>query len=177
VTVTVAANAPASLTNVATVSGGNQTITTNDSASDLTTIATPPNILLVKSVSPTGILTPGTDLTYTIVYTNSGGLPATGFTLTDPNPQNAIVLERVLRNVDFKVGSQTSAPGTTGLTVTFEFSNDGGVTWTYVPVSAGGGAPAGYDRNVTNLRWRFTGSLSNVSPNNTGSVAFLVRIR
>jgi uncharacterized repeat protein (TIGR01451 family) len=179
VTVTVAINAPASLTNSVTVSGGNQANTTNDTATDPTTItaATPPNISLVKSVSPTGILIPGTDLTYTITYTNSGGLPATVFALIDPNPQNTIVAERVLRNVDFKVASQTSAPGTTGLTVTFEFSNDGALTWTYVPTSGGGGAVAGYDRNVTNLRWRFTGSLSNVSPNNTGSVSFAVRIR
>jgi uncharacterized repeat protein (TIGR01451 family) len=179
VTVTVANNAPASLTNSVTVSGGNEANTSNDTATDPTTIAgaAPPNISLVKSVSPTGVLIPGTDLTYTITYTNTGGLPATVFAIIDPNPQNTNTLERVLRNVDFKVGSQVSAAGTTGLTVTTEFSNDGGVTWTYTPVSAGGGAVAGYDRNVTNLRWRFTGSLSQLSPNNTGSVSFAVRIR
>lgn len=76
-----------------------------------------------------------------------------------------------------KVGSMLSSPGTTGLVATFEYSNDGGTTWTYVPVSGGGGAPAGYDRNVTNVRWVFTGSLSNVPPNNSGSVGFTVRIR
>ncbi|HEY6802038.1 MAG TPA: hypothetical protein VI306_00535 [Pyrinomonadaceae bacterium] len=179
VTVTVANNAPTSLTNSVTVSGGNEANTTNDTATDPTTIAgaTPPNISLVKSVSPTGVLIPGTDLTYTITYTNSGGLPATVFAIIDPNPQNTNTVERVLRNVDFKVGSQASAAGSTGLTVTIEFSNDGGVTWTYTPVSAGGGAVAGYDRNVTNLRWRFTGSLSHLTPNNTGSVSFAVRIR
>jgi len=79
--------------------------------------------------------------------------------------------------VDFKVGSITSSPGTTGLVATFEYSNDGGATWTYTPVSAGGGAPAGYDRNVTNVRWRFAGSLSHLAPNNSGSVNFTVRIR
>jgi uncharacterized repeat protein (TIGR01451 family) len=178
-TVTVSLTAPATVTNLVTVSGGNQTTTTNDTSSDLTTIngAAPPSISLVKSVSPTGTQLPGTDLVYTIVYTNSGGRPATNFAVIDPNPQNAIVLERVLRNVDFKVGTQTSAPGTTGLVTIFEFSNDGGTTWTYTPVSGGGGAIAGYDRNVTNLRWRFTGSLSYLAPNNTGSVGFTVRIR
>lgn len=179
VTVTVALNAAPSLTNVATVSGGNEANTANNSASDVTTIngAAPPNISLVKSATPNGVQLPGTDIVYTIAYTNSGGQPATSFTIIDPNPQNTTVIERVMRNVDFKVGSQVSAAGTTGLVVNFEFSNDGGLTWTYSPVSAGGGALAGYDRNVTNLRWRFTGTLSHLSPNNTGSVSFTVRIR
>ena len=178
-TVDVANNAPASVTNVANVSGGNQTNTVNDSASDPTTInpLAPPNVELVKSVNPSGTQVPGTDLTYTIVYTNSGAQAATNFVIVDPNPLNADPLERVLRNLDFKLGTMTSSPGTTGLVATFEFSNDGGASWTYTPVSGGGGAPAGYDRNVTNVRWTFTGNLSHTAPNNTGSVSFTVRIR
>ena len=49
-------------------------------------------------------------------------------------------------------------------------TQDGGATWTYTPASGGGGAPAGYDRNVTNIRWLFIGSLSQLAPNNSGSV-------
>jgi uncharacterized repeat protein (TIGR01451 family) len=131
----------------------------------------------VKSVSPNGTQLPGTDLTYTIVYTNTGGQAATSFVIVDPNPLNADPLERVLRNVDFKLGSISSNPGTTGLVATFQYSNDGGTTWTYTPVSGGGGAPAGYDRAVTNVRWSFTGNLSHLAPNNSGSVSFTVRIR
>jgi hypothetical protein len=97
--------------------------------------------------------------------------------IVDPNMQNLDPLERVFRNVDFKVGSITSSPGTTGLVASFEYSNDAGATWTYTPVSGGGGAPSGYDRNVTNVRWLFVGSLSHLAPNNVGSVAFIVRIR
>ena len=150
----------------------------NNSATDNTTInPSPPNIGLVKSVSPNGTQLPGTDLIYTIVYTNSGGQAATSFVIVDPNPSNTDPLERVLRNVDFKVGSMTSTPGTTGLVATFQYSNNGGTTWTYTPVSGAGGAPAGYDRLVTNVRWSFAGSLSNVSPNNSGNVSFTVRIR
>jgi hypothetical protein len=78
---------------------------------------------------------------------------------------------------DFKVGSVTHSLGTTGLTVAVAYSNNGGSTWTYTPVSGGGGASAGYDRNVTNLQWTFTGNLSQTSPNNTGSVGFTARIR
>ncbi|MDQ2975271.1 MAG: hypothetical protein M3R69_07655, partial [Acidobacteriota bacterium] len=178
-TVTVANNAPASVTNSATVSGGGESNAANNTANDPTTInaAAPPNVVLVKSASPNGSQPPGTDLTYTIVYTNNGGQPATNFTLVDPNAQNADPLERVFHNVDFKVGSMTSTPGTTGLVATFQYSNDGGTTWMYTPASGGGGAPAGYDRNVTNVRWAFAGNLSAIIPNNSGSVNFIVRIR
>jgi hypothetical protein len=139
--------------------------------------AAPPSISLVKSVSPGGTQSPGTDLLYSIVYTNSGGQPASNFIIVDPNTGNADPLERVLHNVDFKVGSMASSPGTSGLVATFEYSNDGGATWTYTPVSGAGGASAGYDRNVTNVRWRFSGNLSHLAPNNSGSVSFTVKIR
>lgn len=177
-TVNVSQTAPASVTNSVAVSGGGQTNTSNDTATDPTTInAGVPNITLVKSVDPTGTQIPGTDLTYTVIYTNSGTAPAQNFIIIDPNPANVDALERVFHNVDFKVGSMTSAPGTSGIVATFSYSNDGGTTWTYTPVSGGGGAPAGYDRNVTNIRWSFAGNLSQTSPNNTGSVGFTARIR
>ncbi len=177
-TVNVAANAPASVTNTASVSGGGEANTSNNSANDPTTInASPPNISLVKSVSPSGVQVPGTDLAYTVTYTNSGGMAASSFIIIDPNPANVDPLERVFHNVDFKVGSMTSAPGTSGLVATFSYSNNGGTTWTYTPVSGGGGAPAGYDRTVTNIRWSFAGNLSQTAPNNTGSVGFTARIR
>jgi hypothetical protein len=178
-TVNVSLTAPASVTNSANVSGGGESNTSNNTANDPTTIntATPPNITLVKSVGPSGVQLPGTDLTYTISYTNSGGQPATNFVIVDPNTANSDPLERVLHNVDFKVGSMTSSPGTTGLVAAFQYSNDGGTSWTYTPVSGAGGAPAGYDRNVTNVRWSFTGSLSHLAPDNSADVGFVVRIR
>lgn len=177
-TVNVSQSAPASVTNSVAVSGGGQTNTSNDTATDPTTInAGVPNIMLVKSVDLTGTQIPGTDLTYTVIYTNSGTGPAQNFIINDPNPANVDPLERVFHNVDFKVGSMTSAPGTSGLVASFSYSNDGGATWTYTPVSGGGGAPAGYDRSVTNIRWSFAGNLSQTSPNNTGSVSFIARIR
>ncbi len=177
-TVNVAMNAAASVTNSVAVSGGGETNTANDSANDVTTVdAGPPIITLVKSVNPAGAQIPGTDLTYTIVYTNSGGKPASNFVIIDPNTGNADPLERVFHNVDFKIGSIASTPGTSGLVASFAYSNNGGSTWTYTPVSGGGGAPAGYDRNVTNVRWTFAGNLSQTAPNNTGNVSFVVRIR
>ena len=128
-----------------------------------------PNVGLQKSVSPTSAaqLIPGADLVYAIAFTNSGTASASSLVVTDPIPANT----------DFKVGSVTSSLGTTGLTVAVAYSNNGGSTWTYTPVSGGGGASSGYDRDVTNIKWTFTGSLSQTSPNNTGNVGFTSRIR
>ena len=138
----------------------------------ITIIAIPapvPNVGLQKSVSPTSPaqLIPGADLVYAIAFTNSGTASASSLVVTDPIPANT----------DFKVGSVTSSLGTTGLTVAVAYSNNGGSTWTYTPVSGGGGASSGYDRNVTNIKWTFTGNLSQTSPNNTGNVGFTSRIR
>jgi len=178
-TVDVSLTAPTSVTNTATVSGGGENNASNNTANDPTTIdvAAAPSISLVKSVSPVGPQIPGADLAYTIGYTNTGGQPANNFVIVDPNMANPVPPERVFRNVDFKIGSMTSSPGSTGLVATFEYSNDGGTSWTYTPVNGGGGAPAGYDRLVTNIRWAFTGNLSHTAPNNAGSVGFTSRIR
>ncbi|HEV8589467.1 MAG TPA: autotransporter-associated beta strand repeat-containing protein [Pyrinomonadaceae bacterium] len=126
-----------------------------------------PDVSLTKDVSPSGPQIPDTDLDYTVTFTNSGSDAAQSLVITDPVPSDT----------DFKVGSVTSDLGTTGLTVAVAYSNDGGGTYAYTPASGGGGAPAGYDRNVTNIRWTFTGNLSQTSPNNNGSVGFAARIR
>jgi uncharacterized repeat protein (TIGR01451 family) len=137
-------------------------------------VAQPPVVALAKCVfsgaqcldSVTDVL-PGADLLYSITFTNTGGSPASTF----------IVADKIPTNTEFKVGSVTNNLGTTGLTVTVAYSNDNGATWTYTPVSGAGGAPAGYDRTVTHVRWSFGGSLSQTSPNNTGNVRFTVRIK
>lgn len=48
----------------------------------------PPAVGLTKSVTPTGTSLPGTELTYTIAFANTGGQAAASFALTDPNPAN-----------------------------------------------------------------------------------------
>ena len=130
-----------------------------------------PSLTLRKSVTPTGDQEPGTELTYTFTFTNTGGSAAKEVVLTDPVP-NA---------VDFKLGSVTIDAGSTGLTIAIEYSNDfdsGTPTWTYIPVSGGGGAQANFDRNVKAIRWRVTaGNLSSTIPDNSGEVGFTVIIR
>jgi uncharacterized repeat protein (TIGR01451 family) len=181
-TVNVAANAPSSVTNNASVSGGGEPAANsgNNTASDATTIVSPPNIALVKTCSSpanceSAVQLSGTELTYAISFINSGGQGATNFSIVDPNP--AIATLKLNNNTDFKIGSVTNTLGTTGLTATVTYSNNSGVSFVYTPVSAGGGAPAGYDRSVTHIRWAFTGTLSQTAPNNTGNVSFVVRIR
>jgi uncharacterized repeat protein (TIGR01451 family) len=126
-----------------------------------------PNVTLTASVSPTGSVQPRIELVYTTVFSNGGAGSAYAFIITDPIPTNT----------DFKLGSPSTNLGTTGMTVAVEYSNDNASTWSYTPVSGGGGALAGYNRTMTHVRWRFTGNLSQTAPNNTGSVTYAVRIR
>jgi len=126
-----------------------------------------PNVALAKSVTPGGAQMPGTDLLYSIVFTNTGGSAASNMVITDPVPANT----------DFKVGSVTNTLGTTGLSVVVSYSNDGGATWIYTPASGSGGAPTYYDRAITHVRWLLTGSLSQNSPNNSGTISFTAQIR
>lgn len=157
------------LTATATLSGA-----TSEFSNTIAVGNAPPSIGLVKTVTPDGTQLPGTELTYTISFTNTGGQSATNFILTDPNPANATL--KLNTNTDFKINSVVGV-FPTGLTAVIAFSNDGGTTFTYTPVSAGGGAAAGYDRNVTHIRWTFAGGLSPLTPSNTGSVSFTVKIR
>jgi uncharacterized repeat protein (TIGR01451 family) len=153
----------------------NNNASEDDQASASLNVPAPPVITLCKTFpgqtcSPAPSLPaqqPGADITYVIIFTNSGGTAAQGLVINDGVPANT----------DFKVGSVTNTLATTGLTVVVAYSNNGGTTYAYTPVSGGGGAVAGYDRNVTNVRWTFTGNLSKVSPNNTGDVRFTARIR
>ena len=87
VTVSVASNAAASVTNTATVAGGGELNTTNDSASDPTTI-TPPLPDLTIAAHHSGDFRQGDSAdNYTITVSNSGRAPTVGqVTVTDTLP-------------------------------------------------------------------------------------------
>lgn len=121
---------------------------------------------IAKSVNPPGSPTPGTALTYTLAISNVGTASAVSVVVADTLPQQ----------VDFQVGSAASnlPPG---LGTVVEYSNDGGASWTYVPVSGGCAAPAGYDRCVRNIRWLLQNDLTSTPPENSGTLKFVVRIR
>ena len=85
-TVNVANNAAASVTNSVSVSGGGETNTGNDTATDATTIIQPPDLIITKT--HTGNFTQGqTGAAYTITLTNSGSGPTSGtVTVVDTLP-------------------------------------------------------------------------------------------
>jgi hypothetical protein len=116
---------------------------------------------------------PGATIAYVVAYDNvttSGGtnnstISASSIVLIDPVPANT----------DFNVGSATSNPATGITLVVTAYSNDGGSTWTYTPVSGAGGAPAGFDRTVTHVRFTLTGPVAPADA--AGNNGFTVRIR
>jgi len=125
---------------------------------DITTIVNA-NLQLVKSVTSRdinggGINQPGDELTYTVDYQNLGSETITAVYIYDAIPTYT----------GFKVGSATPPE---------EYSDDNGATWVYATIPGGGGAPAGYDYNVTNVRW----NIGSVAAGASGSVSFTVMIK
>ncbi|HEY0173247.1 MAG TPA: DUF11 domain-containing protein, partial [Pyrinomonadaceae bacterium] len=85
VPVTVATNSAPSVTNTATVSGGNDSDTGNNTASDPTTINGVPDLVVAKTHS--GNFTQGQNGSYTITASNAGGASTSGtVTVTDTLP-------------------------------------------------------------------------------------------
>jgi uncharacterized repeat protein (TIGR01451 family) len=90
VIVTVSNTAPASLTNTASVSGGGQTNTANDTASDPTTINGVTDLRIAKT--HTGNFTVGVNGTYTLTASNAGSAATSGtITVTDTLPTGLTV--------------------------------------------------------------------------------------
>ena len=93
VTVNVASNAPSSVTNSSSVSGGGEVNTANNTATDLTLIGPAPDLTITKS--HTGSFTPGqAGATYTLTVSNIGaGATNAAVNVTDtlPNVPNTFV--------------------------------------------------------------------------------------
>jgi uncharacterized repeat protein (TIGR01451 family) len=143
---------------------GNVTLV-SDNAIDLTAIVAG-NLQLTKAVSPPGNQVPGTELTYTTDYQNLGTDSLTTIFVVDPIPAFT----------QYRVGSANAGTFPAAVTgITPQFSNDGGASWTYSPVSGGGGAPANFDSLVTNVRFVFAGVLEPGDASAVG-VSFIVRI-
>jgi uncharacterized repeat protein (TIGR01451 family) len=135
----------------------------NNSATDTDTVTAIPSVTPQKSVSPSGAFQPpGTDLVYTITFTNIGGAAAQNLVIKDPVPANT----------DFKLGSEShTAP--VGVNVDYWDTRPPTPQWVTVPTSDGT-APAGYARNITIVRWTFA---ANLAAGASGTLSFTVRIR
>ena len=84
-TVSLAANAPPSVTNVVNVSGGGDGNLSNNSASDVATVLPAADLTIVKN--HTGNFTQGQPGTYTVTVSNTGGSPTNGpVTVVDELP-------------------------------------------------------------------------------------------
>lgn len=152
---------------------------------DVTVVIPPvPSVKLEKDcTAPANCLTvkqqPGTDLTYTITFTNDGNVTVQNLTIVDIIPVHDTG-SAIIRTTDFKVGSMTFTPGTSGLTIAptdYKYYNDALAVYPLLPPWTPSSAytPAGtYDANVTYVAWKLTGSFP---PGTSGSVAFTVRIR
>jgi uncharacterized repeat protein (TIGR01451 family) len=126
---------------------------------------TRPQLTITKSVTPNTTTSPGTQLTYSMTVLNAG----------DYEAQTVIVRDSLPPAVDLKVGSPAQTLPA-GITATVEYSLNG-TAWTYVPVSGGCGASAGFDRCARHVRWRLTGNLQPGAPASTGTYTFVARIR
>jgi uncharacterized repeat protein (TIGR01451 family) len=147
----------------------------------VTTISDPVN----GASSPKNI--PGSVARYTITVSNQGE------GATDAN--TTIISDSIPANTDLFTGGLSAATPFTftdgtpssGLTCAFislanttdciEFSNDGGVSWSYTPI-----ATADYDPAVTNVRFKLVGSFSRAiaplaSPYPSFTLAFTARIK
>jgi uncharacterized repeat protein (TIGR01451 family) len=161
-TVAVASGAPPSVTNTASVSGTTFDHGPNNNSSSVTKPVM--NVTLTKAVSPGGAQIPGADLTYTVTYTNSGGAAA----------QTIVVSDNIPANTDFKLSSEShTAPAGVTIAVDYWDSRPPTPQWVTAPTSDGT-APAGYARNITKIRWTFSGNLATSA---TGTVSFIVRIQ
>ncbi len=143
-----------------------RTSTGGPGSTTASTAVTGPDVTLVKSASAPSAA-PGDLVSYTITHTNSG--PVAAFAL--------VTVDQIPAATDFQLGSASFSAGSSGLGASVGYSGDGGTTYAYTPISGGGGAPAGFDRNVTHIRWTFTGTLGNAPPGNTFDVGFAVRVQ
>jgi uncharacterized repeat protein (TIGR01451 family) len=94
------------------------------------------DLVLTKSVTPTGAVAPGDTLTYTTTFFNRGTAALSDVVIFDQNPDHTV----------FKVDSASvSVPGGTG---TVSYSSNGGVSWGATPAGPAGTA----DPAITNIR-------------------------
>jgi uncharacterized repeat protein (TIGR01451 family) len=126
-------------------------------------------LTVVKSASG-ATANPGDVITYTIQVTNTG----TGSAL------NVEVTDDMSPFTNFALGSITFTDGGTpsGLSLgTPVYSNDNGATWTYVPVSGGGGASPGFDANVTDWQIIMNNIMNFGTPDPSFSIQYQAEVK
>jgi trimeric autotransporter adhesin len=138
----------------------------NNSSSVNVQILPIPEVLVTKSALPLAAAS-NTEVVFTSIAAN----------ISTVNASTIIVTEDLPLFSSFKLGSivfqnQVAPYNNSTLTVlSTEYFN--GITWAYVPVSGAGGAPAGYDATVKNIRITFNGS---IPPNGAFSIVYTLLV-
>lgn len=152
--------APVTDTNTATLTAwtGINEYTSNDSASASVLINPGPLLATLKTASA-ATASPGQVLRYRVLLSNSGYSVATSVVAIDAlSPFTAFRLNTFGAGLNVRLTQGTPASALALGTV--QYSSNGGATWTYTPVSGGGGAPAGYDGAITHVRIPLTGNMA-----------------
>lgn len=145
------------LDNSATIT--NPSGSANPTVNAPTAVITPNPQLQVVKTRDIATGSPGDIVTYTITVTNNGGGQATNVLLTDDmSPHTHFRLNTYGAGVNFLCTAGCPASGLNLGTATY--SNNDAVSFGYAPSSGAGGAPAGYDGNVTDWRLPMTGSFN-----------------
>lgn len=117
-----------------------------------------PNLTILKLASGGGTAKPGSVITYSIIVSNTGTGLAENVELDDDVSAythlglNTYGAGKVFQFVDGATAS--------GLVMNLpSYSDNNRTDWLYNPSSGAGGAPAGYDGNVTDWRVPFLGSM------------------
>jgi uncharacterized repeat protein (TIGR01451 family) len=181
ITVSVAQAAISPLTNTATVAGGNEVNTANDSATDPTIVTSVADVGIAKTASaPT--VTVGSNVTYTITATNNGPSTATGVQVTDQLPPGLTFVSATPGQGTYtsgtgvwNIGTMASAASTT-LTIVAKVTTTGPVTNTATRTAQNEPDPnpvndvSGAVISGTGLPGPPNGGMANLSPANASLV-------
>lgn len=139
-------------------SGSTDTYPENNTGSLGIHILPSPLLTLTKAASA-AMLVPGEVIGYTTTLMNIAEAPAHHVLVSGKvDAQLAFRLDSYGAGVPFRfVEGETPSGLALGV---LEFSNDNGESWSYTPVSGGGGAPAGYDAAVTHWRISMDGVMN-----------------
>jgi uncharacterized repeat protein (TIGR01451 family) len=163
VTVNVTSNSGNTYNN-STGSLGSTNAQTGAAASGTLTVYYLPSLTVVKSSVPVSAATPGQVVTYSVLVTNTGPGVATHVQLSDVlSPYVYWGVNSFGANVPFQLVEGSPPSGVT--LGTAEYYSDTTGNWSYNPSSAGGGAPTGYDANVSQWRMLMNGTMNGNNAN------------
>ncbi|MGA7751397.1 MAG: C25 family cysteine peptidase [Candidatus Sulfotelmatobacter sp.] len=159
-TVSVLQSAPATVTNTATIGGGNEANLLNDMASDVATVVSSADLAVTDAASPNPVAA-GSNITYTQVVTNNGPSAADNATLVTAVPANTTFISEAapsgwscinpgINNTGNVVCTDTNMAGSTSGTFTMVVKVNTGVANGTVITNSVAVASSATDPNSSN---------------------------